>query len=540
MKKMSVISLLSLSVLSFSAFSSVKTFEDATKKQFEISVDGLKLDYKIIEGQTFQVANLVGVDGFTGVRHEVGAPEIPVVRFYVLAENKDSININVSEEKGIDFTYLQADYKPAMESVEKIPGRSYKIVKNKSYNTFMNYPGLNYEITEAGSIRGQKQFLVTLYPVDFNGLSNSLRIARDFKVEVKKSLQKQVDEASEAIVFIVGNQFKNSPSLLKYMELKASLGFQVLKLDVTNGMTPDQIRSKLQSLLKQNPALKYGLVIGDDSDVPAHESTIIEGITDHYYAAIDTNDYSSDLNGPDLGVGRISVENEGQLAKVLAKYTRYVKGDFTSVNWLNNLSFLATDDRYIVAEGSHNYVIDNYTKKLGYRGIFPSANENGGDKLYAITYKAGNAEVMKSLTKGRSIVDYSGHGANTFWDAPRVDQDDVRSLDATSSSLPFVISNACITGDFRVDESFAETWQRHEYGAVMFWGSMDSTYWDEDDILEKRMFDGIFKNGNSTFAKITDFALAEVWKYYGGQERSQYYRETYHMFGDPSVNLRLK
>ena len=234
MKKISVLSLLSLSVLSLNAFSSVKTFEDAYKKNYAFSVDGLKLDYKIIEGQTFQVAELVGVDGFTGVRHEVGAPEIPVIRFYVQADSKEEIQIKVNEDKGMDFTYLQTDYKPAIESVEKIPGSSYKIVKNKSYNSFMNYPGIQYEITEAGSVRGKNQFLVTLYPVDFNGLSNSLKIARNFNVEVKKSSQKEIDSAQDGIVFIVGSKFKNSPSLAKYMEFKSSLGFQVLKLDVSS------------------------------------------------------------------------------------------------------------------------------------------------------------------------------------------------------------------------------------------------------------------------------------------------------------------
>src|SRR3546814_10935442 len=68
-------------------------------------------------------------------------------------------------------------------------------------------------------------------------------------------------------------------------------------------------------------------------------------------------------------------------------------------------------------------------------------------------------------------------------------------------------SDLCITGDFRVRESFAETWQRHEWGAVMFWGPMDSTYWDEDDILERAMFDGIFRDKKLAFGSITPYAL---------------------------------
>ena len=69
---------------------------------------------------------------------------------------------------------------------------------------------------------------------------------------------------------------------------------------------------------------------------------------------------------------------------------------------------------------------------------------------------------------------------------------------------------------------------------------MDSSYWDEDDILERRMFDGVFTLNKQNFGEITQFALSEVWKYYGGANRSTYYWETYHVFGDPSINLRLK
>jgi hypothetical protein len=181
-----------------------------------------------------------------------------------------------------------------------------------------------------------------------------------------------------------------------------------------------------------------------------------------------------------------------------------------------------------------------HTGPLGYGGVFPKPNQVGGDRLYAITHKAGNQEVMSSIIKGRSIINYSGHGATTYWDAPRVSQSDVGALNRASSSLPFVISNACITGNYRVAESFAETWQRQEWGAVMFWGSMDSTYWDEDDILEKRMYDGIYTDRKSTFGEITYHALAELWKAYGGANRSAYYWETYIMFGDPSIDLRLK
>jgi hypothetical protein len=538
MKKMTLL-LLGMTTFVSTAFGAVKITEERNSLNYFFSVDAINTQTKQIEGQNFQIASLAGVDGYTGIRYEIGEPEVPVLRLMVSADKASDINIVSTELKSFKAYSLTNELKPVMDSVEKIPGSIYKIVKNKSFRSRMAYPATSFEVVAAGSIRGQKQFMVTLYPVEYIGATNTLRIARTYNVEVKSQINKSQTSA-EGIVFVIGKKFKSSPSLENYIDVKKNQGMNVYRLDMENNVPAETTRARLKDLYKTNSDLRFAVIIGDAEDVPGKDSDLIGGLTDHYFSSIDTDNYEADINTPDIAVGRISVTNEEQLSAVLRKYTRYIKGEFNSNNWINDISFLATDDREVIAEGSHNYVIDTHTAGLGYSGVFPNANQAGGDKLYAITYKAGNKEVMSAITKGRSIINYSGHGAITYWDAPRVSQADVRTLNSTAASLPFVISNACITGDYRVPESFAETWQRQEWGAIMFWGSMDSTYWDEDDILERRMYDGIFTLHKNNFGEITHHALAEMWKAYGGKGRSAYYWETYIMFGDPSIDLRLR
>ncbi len=431
---------------------------------------------------------------------------------------------------------VEGDLLPVLAPVVKVPGASFKISKNSLFKSMTAYPRAEYQVAEVGSVRGQKLFQVTLYPAQYVGGLNEMKITRSYQVEVGKPTAQKVGDA-EGIVFVVGNKFKGASSLEAYKAKKASLGLDVAQIDA-GSMTAEQIRAKIKALYASKPHFKYVVVVGDSSDVPAKANSGINGITDHFYGCVDTDNYTTDIGTPDLFVGRIAVASVAQLDTVLLKYTRYIDGDFASRGWMGQASFLATNDQWELAEATHNYAIDSYTSARGYTGNFPAATQTGGDRLYAITHQADNRDVMDQIGKGRAIIDYSGHGANTFWDAPRVSQSDVRSL--THSSLPFVISNACITGDFRVAESFAETWQRHEWGAVMFWGSMDNTYWDEDDILEKKMFDGIFKAGKLAFGPIAHYALTEHARHYGGQGRSNYYWETYHMFGDPSISLRIK
>jgi Peptidase family C25 len=368
--------------------------------------------------------------------------------------------------------------------------------------------------------------------------------ARRFRVTYAKSPNDRVENthAARTIAFIIGKKFETSPSLATYMDLKASLGFNVAKIIVGGAITtPEQIRAELKTLLVNTSApLAYAIIIGDIADVPAKTSSNMSGSTDNYYRAIDTNDYNTDLGAPDIGLGRISATDETQLAGILTKYTRYSKGDFADTAWQSWLSFLGTSDSSFsqLAEGTHNYVIDTYTAQRGYRGNFPTANAAGGDKLYAITHRATGANVMTAAQAGRAMIIYSGHGSSTSFAGPSVSASNVKSL-AHADAMPVVTGFACNTAMFSVGESFAETWQRHPKGAIFYWGSWDSSYWDEDDILERRMMDAIFRDGVRDFGTITNKAMVELWKHYGGAGKSKYYVDSYAMFADPSVELRL-
>ncbi len=526
--------------LAGSLYAGVKTEPIPGGTRYVISIDDVTYQEVTINNLKFTEAKLVGVDGYEGIIYREGQPKIPVIRLYFSGDAQV-----VPGNLGLKALKAPTHYPlvPVQPSSPKIKGFIAPFAfDEKAYKVPSFFPEEPFAIESVGSIQGRQQKMLTLHPVTYNAASNEFKIRSTFTVEVR-SENPPLSKAGgrEVMVFIVGQKFANSPALRSFQAFKKTLGYTIREFvtGTESGITtPEQIRTKLKAILTEEGSnLKHALIIGDVEDVPALTSTNITGVTDHYYRAIDTSDYNGDINGPDIGVGRTSVSSEAQLDAVLAKYMHYEQGIFNNEDWLNSIAFLATNDKYEVAEGSHNYVIDTYTKNAGYVGIFPEATNPGGDKLYAITHKVPNDVVQSALRQGRTIVDYSGHGATTFWDAPRVSQDNVRAL-AHADALPFVISNACVTGNFRIDESFAETWQRHPNGSIMFWGSMDSSYWDEDDILERRMFDGIYKYNKQDFASITDYSMLELWKQYGGGGRTKYYWETYVTFGDPSIKLR--
>lgn len=485
-------------------------------------------------GIEFKRAALLGVDGYTGVDFKIGSPEVPVIRFY--ADGDVTVAAGAQDRAG-KFGRGQRLF-PNQESRSKSALPPPFAMNDAAYQSRM-MPKAAYAVEDAGSINGVQRKLVTLYPLAYAPGSGDWRLRPEFTVTVKHAhRERTVADSREIFAVVVGERFADSPSLAAYKALKERLGYIVATIRVAPTDTPETIRASLQTLYKRQDArLKHAMLVGESGDVPGKEATHIDGVTDHYYRAIDTDDYEADINGPDIGVGRVSVDSEAQLSAVLAKFTRYTEGKFAAEGWLDQVSFIATDDRYEVAEGTHNHVIETYTAPRKYMGVFPEPQQLGGDKLYAITYNVSAGKVIEVMNQGRTIIDYSGHGSNTSWAGPEISQDDVRSL-TNAAALPFVIGNACITGDYRVGESFGETWQRHPAGAITYWGSMDSSYWDEDDILERAMFDAIYRDDKLAFGDVTSYALGQVWAHYAGKARSAYYWETYVTFGDPSLDLR--
>ena len=530
--------------LSLSAFANIIIKHDGNNETIKVKVDHWKWIEIEDDGDTYMQPKLFGVEGHEGLYFEEGMPEVPVVRFIIETQNASDISVSsfVARE---NIEILKYPVRARTLSSEKLPGAEPARSDEIDYANLTKVgPDEMYTIEELSPIKGVKRHLVTLFPLQLNPFNDSANLVSDFKISITYSKNPLVGMKVKkpAFAFVVGEDFSDNQSLAEYKKLKEDKGFHVETIQISKDLsTPDEIRKALKELLASETLdLQYALIIGDLEQVDSKKSNIIRGRTDHYYRAIDTDDYEDDFNGPDIGVGRLTVQDNTELDIVLEKLTKYQKKDFTNFDWVADISFIATDDYtfHKIAEGSHNHVIETYTSNLGYVGIFPEDNNIGGDQLYAIEHEARSEDLEASFAQGRTIINYSGHGMPNGWHGPKFTQDQVREL--SQDSLPFVVSNSCYTGQFTEDEAFAETWIKAKHGAIMFWGSMDVTYWDEDDVLEKAMYEGIFKKDRKTFSQITQHALQGVWTFYGGQGRSKYYWETYTTFGDPSIKLNSK
>jgi hypothetical protein len=107
----------------------------------------------------------------------------------------------------------------------------------------------------------------------------------------------------------------------------------------------------------------------------------------------------------------------------------------------------------------------------------------------------------------------------------------------TNTIYPIVLSFACDTGNYPYSECFAETWIRDDHGATLFWGSSVSSYWTEDDVLEKELVKGWYDHGQERFAQMADYGKYELYLFLGGGGTARRYYEMYNIMGDPSQKV---
>ena len=530
-----------------------------------------------INGQSFLT---LGGEGYV-TTGEIGAPALPVFRQMVEVPLGAEVSIELLESNPKTFTMaslgLQGTIAPNQPSDPKCGDASPASAPSADLYGNSFYPAESLAIVDDYIMRGHRIVVVEVRPVRYNAVLGELEVTSEMNFRLKMSgsdmaltnseadrlnsapfnrlLQTNVlnynqgrpvaiPNSPERYLIITADIFESGLSDL--VALKTSQGFSVgvVNLTTVGGNTTTAIKNYIKAQYQGANPPDYVLLVGDyypgnAADLTNYVMRTASGYrTDLQYFTMDNEtEYV-----PDIFYGRFPVRTAANLSDMISKLLAYnaVAGDEA---WVKKIEYLASNDGgyYQVAERTHNYVIEHYTLPLGYTGIFPNNPQPGGDKVYAITYSGTGANAVASMNDNRVMLIYSGHGATTFWDAPRVTQSDIRNM--TGVAIPYVASHACITADFNTGESFSDTWViEPTNGALTFFGSSDSTYWTEDEVIEKAIFDHLYADTTldtvPTVAEMTQYGLQAVDN--TSTSLDNYYRETYHIFGDPSLEIVMK
>ncbi|RKZ09273.1 hypothetical protein DRQ25_07040 [Candidatus Fermentibacteria bacterium] len=321
---------------------------------------------------------------------------------------------------------------------------------------------------------------------------------------------------------IVGHSDFVTTGMDAFVTWKESLGFDVTMVDLSvTGSSAAEIQTYIHTAI--NSGTVYVLLVGDTGYLPGGTATAYGGVTDLYYSALDDGGFI-----PDAFLGRFSVTTVGQTVLMADRVIDYEQNVSGATPWVQNTCWIASVDNSGISEGTHNFCITNYLDPLGYTydKIYPAS---GGTAAQAVT----------SINGGISMLTFSGHGSSTSWADMSFGQSSFNTL-TNGDMLPGVLSHACNTGEYSVGTCWAETWTRTPgKGGLWFWGSVPSSYWDEDDYQEKGEYDYFLGQSINWSMGFLNGGKMAVFVAYSGGGRTQYYYEGYNLMGDPSVQMAI-
>ncbi len=490
------------------------------------------------------------------VAGQIGEPALPVVRKLFVAPPGATVSVDwtagpvISEQ--LDAAGIGERVMPRQAPVPKIAGALEAAPFRFDARTYAVDGDMfadRVTIEELGIMRDQRLFLLEVRPLDYNPAANELKLWPQISVQIDFAGATPLAQvhtpppglagivlnpglipaglrASGNYLIIVASAYQTT--IAPFATAKQAQGFTVSTWVPTAASTTT-IKSYIQGLWGTANAPDYILLVGDTDTIPEWTGGG-EGSpdTDLPYSCMDG---STDWY-PDIALGRFSVRSPAELQAIIDKTLYYENGPLADPNYLARAVFMASSDNYTVSEGTHNWVINNY--------MIP--NDIVSDKLYCHTYNATTQQVRDAFNNGRFYGIYSGHGASTYWaDGPVFYQSDVQGL-TNLNMYPFVCSFACVTGDYaNYNECFTETWIRQaNKAAVAIYGSSVNSYWTEDDVLERRLFDSIYDdtdNVDPEVGPVWNDTRARYLAQMGAGSTTRRYFEMYNLLGDPSLKF---
>jgi subtilisin-like proprotein convertase family protein len=525
--------------------------DDFGRGGFHVAVDapGLALSYRKSELGEFTCVRLPD----SAVAGTYGQPTVPVIRRVFTAPLGAAVTASArtgaGHAFGSDLLGTQLRLVPVQPPLPKIPGAAdnAEFVYDAAAYGNVNYGTERVVVRELGIMRGQRLMVLEIWPVAYNPAAEQVVFYPQIDVEVQfvggqmsqvlplPVLQSVV--LNPSLVPVVSGRADNdylivvaqayADDIVPFANYKTAEGYDVETYTVPAGTSATTIKNYIASLYGGADSPAYILLVGDTDTIPAWTgSGTGSPDTDIQYACMDGgSDYY-----PDIALGRFSVRAPEELEAIIEKTIDIEDGNWADPEYATRAVFMASEDNYQVSEGTHNYVIENY--------MVP--NEIASDKLYCHTYNATTQQVSDAFNNGRVYGIYSGHGGSTSWgDGPAFSQANVRDL-FNYQLYAFVCSFACSTGDYEYqNECFTETWLREEdKGAATMYGSSVSSYWDEDDILEKKLFDVIYdpENPQREVSPAWQAAMVLFAPYFEDDPGTvRRYFEMYNLMGDPSL-----
>ena len=436
-----------------------------------------------------------------------GDPQIPVVNELIAVPFGATPRIEIT-------SYSTTDYRLEDYGIHTLMPRQPDVFKNQDpqdvpfvYNeAAYRIRGLRSEPTARvsvnGTMRGVQVGQLSIEPVSYDPVNNTLRVFNNIEVEVYFDgadaratedmlvktyspyfdiLYKQLfngravrDVYSEhpdlwqapVKMLVIANRMFES-CIQDWVAWKTMKGIYVDVNYTDNiGTTADAIKSFIQTKYAQD-APTFLVIMGDkDQVVPSVSSASNTScVSDLYYSSVDGDEFV------DMFHSRMSATSTAEMTAIMNKGMEYEQYTMPDPSYLNNVLLIAGEDS--------GYGVTVGRPTIWYASNYYYNAAHGFSNVYEFS-QGTYTNCYAPLSSGVGFANYTAHGSQTSWAGPSFSVSDVSNL-TNEHKYFYAMGNCCQSGDWGYSTCYGESLIRAENkGAFAYIGSCPNTTWYND------------------------------------------------------------
>jgi hypothetical protein len=499
-----------------------------------------------------------------------GAPDLPHFTTSIIIPDKAGMKVKVTSSRYMDFT--EVNIAPSKGNLIRTVDPStvpYEFGKQYSNDAF--YPGNIAQLNEPYIVRDFRGQTIVIQPFHYNPITKVLRVYYNLSIEVFEdgnslvnilNRTKLIDKIDSRFDEIYAQRFLNYSTddyvpveefgnmliishadflneIQSLADWKIKTGIPVEVVDVADIGDASAIKNYIKTYYTLN-GLTLVLLVGDSEQIPSSVVSGNDSDVDYSYTA--GNDHY-----PDLFVGRFSAETEAEVITQVERTLNYEMNPIADTSWYRKAVGIASSE----GPGDDNEMDYEHIRNINDNKLIPftynyahelfDGSQGGNDE-------AGNPTptmVATAVNDGATIINYTGHGSQNSWGSSGFSSNNINSMLTNVGKLPFIISVACVNGNFVNGTCFAEAWMRKEHngapaGAIATLMSTINQSWNPpmcgQDEMNDILVETFENNVKRTFGGITMNGCMKMNDDYGsyGDEMT----DTWTIFGDPSLVVR--
>ncbi|MBT6282147.1 MAG: hypothetical protein HOJ00_02030 [Phycisphaerae bacterium] len=510
----------------------------------DILVNGKIFKQPVLQGENFMMKS--------------GFPALPdVSRGIIIPEQGDVtvriIDMTFHDVEGINIAPSKGTIKRNIDPVS-VPWSFANAYKQNAF-----WPEEIVSARDPHIIRDIRGTVIDVNPFQFNPITKTLRVIDSLTIEVITEGTNGINSIPRAKKHSIGNSysimmerhFLNYETATRYDPLsddgdmliicyddftdeiqpfadhKNSIGMYTTVVPVSSiGNSESAIDAYIENVYNTSN-LGFVLLVGDAFQVATGSHPYEGGATDPMYGQIAGTDHY-----PEIIVGRFSAETGAHVTTQVNRSIDYEVNQATQTSWYHNAIGIASAEGSGIgddgeADFEHMDVIKQKLHTYGFSQVDQVYDTNGGN----------SAQITNALHEGRGIINYVGHGSTNAWSTTGFNNSNIDALQNTGM-LPWIVSVACVNGEFDGPTCFAEGWLRATHngeptGAVLAYMSSVNQYWAEPMCGQDEIVDLFIVEQYKSCGVLAMAGSCQMVDEYGSSGEDMI--DTWHIFGDPSL-----